>query len=218
MATQPLARPLDNRTYPIMFLNILLASTVFVIVSLITLGHLLNKRRLPASQADVALVFGTGLDWKAKSRWTHAAQLFKQGLVRYIIVSGGVNVPQQSKTEAEWFRENLISLGIPTEYILLENQATNASENASYALSILQNYNFKSVILVMSDFTGLRAHLTAKQAWLGNGIKIYDSHASSSAHWNPWTWWLKQEGRYLTKYVVTRLFRYRLFQYWWKKD
>ena len=201
-----------------MFLNIVLASTAFVVVSLITLGHFLNKRHLPDLQADAALVFGTGLDWKAKSRWMHAAQLFKRGLVRYIIVSGGVYVPHQSKTEAEWFRENLISLGIPSEYILLENQATNASENASYALPIIQNYNFKSVILVMSDFTGLRAHLTAKRAWLGKDIKIYNSHASSGAHWNPWTWWAKQESRYLTKYAVTRLFRYHLFRYWWIKD
>lgn len=182
----------------ILFIAILLS----VLISLIALGHILIKRHTPSSTADVALVFGTGLDWKAKSRWTHAAELFKQGLVRSIIVSGGVKVPHQSITEAEWFRENLISLGIPPEYIFLENQAANAFENVSNSLSIIQNHNFKSVILVMSDFTGLRAHLTAKRAWLGNGIKIYDSHASSGAHWNPWTWWLKQESRNLTKYVV----------------
>ena len=186
---------------------------VFVIAILIVLGHILNKRNLPNSQADVALVFGTGLEWKAKSRWEHAAQLFKQGMIGYIIVSGGVLVPQQAITEAEWFRDNLISLGIPSEKILLENQATNASENASFALPILQRHNLKSVILVMSDFTGLRAYLTAKRAWLENGIELYNSHASSGIHWNPWTWWLSIEGWSLTKYVVVRLFRYNLLRY-----
>lgn len=196
-----------------MLLNILLVSTILIIALLVALGHLLNKHHLPTSQADVALVFCTGLEWKAKSRWTHAAKLFKEGLIRYIIVSGGVNVPQQSKTEAEWFCENLISLEIPVEKIILENRATNASENAVFALPILKQYEFKSVILVMSDFTGLRAFLTAKKAWLGNDIEIHNSHASSGTHWNPWTWWLSLEGWHLTKYVVKRLFRYNLFRY-----
>ena len=180
---------------------------------LIILGHLLNKQNLPDQQADAALVFGTGLDWKAKARWMHATQLFKKGLIGYIIVSGGVTVADHSKTEVEWFRDNLIQLGIPKEYILIENKATNADQNASYALPIIMRHNFKSVILVMSDFTGLRAHLTAKRAWIGTDIKIYNSHASSGSHWNPWTWWLKREGRHLTNYVVTRLFRYELLRY-----
>lgn len=193
--------------------TILFTLTVTVIAIFIAMGHILNRQNLPTTQADVALVFGTGLSWKAESRWTHATKLFQQGLVRHIIVSGGVNVPQQTKTEAEWFFENLVSLDIPPEKIILENRATNASENAVFALPILEQHDFKSVILVMSDFTGLRAFLTAKRAWLENDIKIYNSHAPSGNHWNPWTWWLHREGWHLTKYVVTRLFRYKLLQY-----
>ena len=176
-------------------------------------GFVLNKQNLPVSQADAALVFGTGLEWKARSRWLHAAQLFQNGLIRYIIVSGGVRVPHQAVTEAEWFRDHLVLLGIPAEKIILENRATNAFENADCALPILQEHEFRSVILVMSDFTGLRAFLTAKKAWQGKGIKIYNSHASSGTHWNPWTWWLSLEGWQLTKYVITRLFRYNLLRY-----
>ena len=185
-----------------------------IIGLLMILGHLLNKQNLPDSQVDAILVFGTGLNWKAKARWSHAAKLFKAGLARYIIVSGGVIVPDHSKTEAEWFRDNLILSGVPEEFILIESQATNAAQNASYALPILQQQNFRSVILVLSDFTGLRAHLTAKRAWQGTSIEIYNSHASSGSHWNPWTWWFKRESRLLTNYVVARLFRYKLLRYW----
>jgi len=199
----------------ITLVSILLIIFTLLISLLIVTGHLLNKQNLPTLQADVALVFGTGLDWKAKARWTHAAQLYNQGLVRYIIVSGGIPVPQQSQTEAEWFRDNLLLLGVLKEHILIENQAANAFENATFALPIIQQHNFKTAILVMSDFTGLRAHLTAKRAWVGSAVKIYNSHAPSGSHWNPWTWWISKEGRRLTNYVVTRLFRYRLLQYWW---
>ncbi len=186
-----------------------------LIILFIGTGHLLNKRDLPTHPADVALVFGTGLGWKAEARWIHAVQLYHQGMVRYVIVSGGVIVPNLQQTEAEWFRSNLMDLGVPSKHILLENRATNTAENASFALTTIQQHEFKTVILVMSDFTGLRAHLTAKRAWMGSNIKIYNSHAPSGSHWNQWTWWLSRDGWHLTMYVVRRLFRYRLLQYWW---
>lgn len=198
-----------------MLLFPLVASLICVIILFVVVGFVLNKQNLPVSRADAALVFGTGLPWKARSRWLHAAQLFKNGKINYLIVSGGVLVPQQAITEAEWFRDHLVALGIPSEKIILENQATNAFENAEFALPILQKHGFRSVVLVMSDFTGLRASLTAKKAWQGNRIKIYNSHASSGSHWNPWTWWLSLEGWQLTKYVITRLFRYNLLRYLW---
>jgi len=199
-----------------MFIPVLMFLLLFIFILMsMSIGHLLNKQNLPGFQADIALVFGTGLGWKAETRWRHAAQLYRKGMVRYVIVSGGVNVPGFQQTEAEWFRDNLMDLGVPSKHILLETRATNAAENAAFALPIIQQLELKTVILVMSDFTGLRAHLTAKRAWTGTEIKIYNSHASSGSHWNQWTWWLSEEGWHLTLYVLNRLFRYRLLQYWW---
>ena len=105
---------------------------------LMILGHLLNKQKLPASQADAALVFGTGLLWKARPRWTHAAKLYHQEKVRYLIVSGGVKVPNTTQTKAEWFRDHLVKLNVPPDRVLMENQATNAAENVEFALPIIQ--------------------------------------------------------------------------------
>jgi hypothetical protein len=68
----------------------------------------------------------------------------------------------------------------------------------------------------MSDFEGIRAHLTARRAWIGHDIEVYDVHAASVGHWNPWTWWLTPEGWRLTWYTVPRLFRYRLLSYLWR--
>lgn len=180
---------------------------------MILLGHFFNKRDLHSVPADAALVFGTGLSWKARSRWTTAAHLFREGMVRYIIVSGGARVKGKLLTEAEWFRAELIDEGVPPERILLENRATNTAENTQFALPLLKQNNFETVILVMSDFEGIRAHLTAKRAWQGQGIKIYDYHASSKGHWSPWTWWITREGRSLTWYTLPRLFRYGLWKH-----
>ena len=194
----------------------MLAGMLLCLAALISLGHALNRRRLPSTPADVALVFGTGLRWKAQARIDMAAQLFQHGLVRFLIVSGGVVVPGTTITEAAWFREALIRRGVPGECILLEDRATNTAENVSYALPIIRAQRFQSVVLVMSDFEGLRAHLTAKRAWDGQGLTIYDCHALSTGHWNPWTWWLSCEGWSLTCYTVLRLIRYRLWIYLWR--
>ncbi|MBA3440507.1 MAG: YdcF family protein [Pyrinomonadaceae bacterium] len=184
-----------------------------IILLLILLGHFLDRRRLPSDTADVALVFGTGLAWKAQTRWETAAHLFHRGMVHYIIVSGGVVVPGANMTEAEWFRVKLIERGAPPERILIEDRATNTAENAEFALPIIRQHRFKTVVLVMSDFEGIRAHLTAKRAWQGEGIEIYDYHAASRGHWSCWSWWLTGEGWHLTWYTVPRLFRYRLWKY-----
>jgi uncharacterized SAM-binding protein YcdF (DUF218 family) len=185
---------------------------------LIGLGHLFNRRRLPAAPVDAALVFGTGLVWKARARCATAAQVFHRGLARYLIVSGGVLMPGTNIPEAAWFRDQLLRLGVPADRILLEPRATNTAENTAFALPIITAHQFTGVILVMSDFEGLRAHLTAKRAWRGQAIAIYDYHAPSPGFWNPWTWWLTPTGWRLTWYTLPRLFRYRLWPYLWIPD
>jgi uncharacterized SAM-binding protein YcdF (DUF218 family) len=200
-------------------LPIILGGLIGLAVSaLIGLGHFFNRRRLPATPVDAALVFGTGLAWKAHARCATAAELFQRGMVRYLIVSGGVPVPDSDMIEAEWFRELLLDRGVPAERILLEPQAVNTAENTTFALPIIAARQFTAVILVMSDFEGIRAHLTAKRAWRGHGIAIYDYHAPSPGHWHPSLWWLTRRGWILTWYTLPRLFRYRLWPYLWMPD
>ncbi len=153
-------------------------SPILLFLSALTgVGFLLKKENLPDHSIDVALIFGTGLDWKARARWSRAAKLLQQKIVRNIIVSGGVMVGSQGLTEAAWFQEELIALGIPKERIFLENRATNAAENVEFAIPNLKQQGFTSIVLVISDFAGIRAHLTAKRVLQGYGIEIYNSHA-----------------------------------------
>ena len=179
---------------------------------LMILGRLLNKRELPPRCADAALVFGTGKEWKARSRCATAAELVKGGFVRETIVSGGVQVKDLGMTEAEWFRKLLIEKGVRKELINVENRATNTKENVDHALEIIKARGFSSVVLVMSDFEGLRAHLTASKSWSGTGVRIYNWHAPSPGHWSASWWWLTSEGRSLTWYAASRIYRYKLLR------
>lgn len=193
----------------------LLVVALAVVAAAAGLGPFLDRRPLPAAPADAALVFGASTEWKARARWTTAAELYHAGVVRHVIVSGGVVVPGTGISEAEWFRRGLVALGVPDGRILPEERATHTGENVAFALPILRAHGFRSVVLVMSDFEGIRAHLTARKAWRGHGIRIYDRHAPSPGHWGRWTWWLTREGRRWTWYTVTRLVRYRLLPHLW---
>ena len=185
---------------------------------LVALGYFLKFERLPSSPADAALVFGAGLEWKALARVQHAASLYHRQQVRWLIVSGGVPFPGTGLSEAEYFRRQLMQLGVPSSQILLEERATNTAENAAFAYPILAQHDFRRVILVMSDFEGVRCHLTARRAWWGKGIQVYNSHAPSPGHWSPWGWWLSREGWRLSGYAVSRLFRYRLWPYLFRTE
>ncbi len=180
-------------------------------------GVFLNRRKLPGKPVDVALVFGTGLDWKAESRVRAAATAYERGLAPNLIVSGGVLMPGLGPvTEAEWFRDRLVERGVPRDRIYLEDRATNTAENVEFSTPILDAHGWTRVLLIMSDFEGIRAHLTARRAWQGRAFEIFDLHADSTSHWHPWTWWLSREGWHLTWYTVPRLFRYRLLPYLWR--
>ena len=194
-----------------------IVAAVAVPASLVAVGLFLNRRRLPNTAADVGLVFGTGLDWKAASRVEAATAAFKQGLARHLIVSGGVPMPGLGNvTEAEWFRSQLVDRGVPGDRIHIEDRATNTAENVEFSTPIVDAHGWTRVLLIMSDFEGIRAHLTARRAWRGRGLTIFDAHAASTGHWNAWTWWLSREGWHLTWYTVPRLFRYRLLPYLWR--
>jgi uncharacterized SAM-binding protein YcdF (DUF218 family) len=183
----------------------------------IGLGRFIDRRRIPPSPVDAALVFGTGVPWKAASRVDMALWLDRHRLVRHFIVSGAPLMKSEPMTEAEWLRTQLMEGGVAANRILVENRATNTAQNVEFSLAILERHGFSSVVLVMSDFEGIRAHLTARRAWIGRRLAIYDCHARSIGHWHAWTWWLSREGWSLTWFTVSRLFRYRLLRFLWSR-
>jgi uncharacterized SAM-binding protein YcdF (DUF218 family) len=200
-----------------------LAFIVSVVVALVALcvgiGIAFDRRRLPSTPADAALVFGCGERWKVNARLHTALEVYRSGMARHLVVTGGVPMPDGSGlTEAEWLAARLVDAGVPAADVSLENRATNTAENAAFALPILEARGCRRVVLVMSDFEGIRAHLTAKRAWLGRGIEIYDCHAPSVGHWSRWAWWTTREGWSLTWYTLPRLFRYRLLPYLWARS
>ena len=76
---------------------------------------------------------------QAADRLMHAVQLYRQGKVGYILISGGNGSLRQShETEAENARQLLRLCQVPDAAILLEGQSQNTHQNAQRTKALLQ--------------------------------------------------------------------------------
>lgn len=109
------------------------------------------------NHADVILIPGAS----QPQLMERAAELYHKGFAPFILPSGGAT-PYVETTEWEFLRNLGVSLGVPPEAILREDQATNTHENARLSLGVLQTRGIqpKQAILVCKNYHARRALLT----------------------------------------------------------
>ena len=122
--------------------------------------------RTPLKSADLLFVFGTRED--VARRVDEAIKLWREGLFRWSIVSGGVT-PGSSLSECEIIKTAMVRRGIPGERILEENRSTNTGENVMFSLPILEATlglkNIRSVICLGNSWTARRYAMTLHRHW-----------------------------------------------------
>ncbi|MFC4809626.1 YdcF family protein [Paenibacillus sp. GCM10023250] len=108
-------------------------------------------------QSDVILIPGASHPQLAE----RAACLYHQGYAPFMLPSGGAN-PHVEKTEWAFLRDVGLSLGVPSQAILKEDQAANTFENARFSLEVLYQHGIqpKRVVLVCKNYHARRALLT----------------------------------------------------------
>ena len=94
--------------------------------------------------------------------------------------------------------------------MILEEEATNCKENILFSKSIIEEYQFNSVIIIQQEFSQVRGFLTAKKQLSDLPVEIISQPASSSPYWNRWTWMFHRIGWQYTWKTVSRLVKYRL--------
>ncbi|AJY77994.1 hypothetical protein VN24_24190 [Paenibacillus beijingensis] len=120
------------------------------------------KPPAPIPQADAALVLGAAL-WNDKpspglqERLDGALRLYKQGKVKRIIVSGGLDHNGSTLTEAEGMRRYLLAKDVPGSRILLENAARSTYENVLLGSAVASKQGIESVIIVTHEYHAARA-------------------------------------------------------------
>ncbi len=116
----------------------------------------------PPQPADLAFVFGTRLAQPAYL----AAELFWRDLVRYVVLTGGVN-QTTGVQEAVLHSEILLEGGAPEDRIILETRSVTAFQNVELALpeiaARLDLGSIRAITVVVKWYHSRRCLMTLKR-------------------------------------------------------
>ena len=131
---------------------------------------------------DVAIVLGAATSGSEvsevyKQRLNHAMELYQNGYVKYIIITGGKGKGNRI-SDAAIAGEYLVSMGIPDEVILEEDTSTITQENLENAKIIMEENGYETAAIVSDPLHMKRAMLLAKDS----GIVAISSPTKSSAY------------------------------------
>lgn len=134
---------------------------------------------------------------KGADRILHPLQLYKQGKIKYFLISGGsgkVINPTKDDSEAEELASVLRLAGVPDSVVVLEEKSRNTHENALFSARLLkQRFPGKSYLLVTSSFHMRRSEGCFRKAGVPVTVFTTDFY-SSPRKWTPDYWLLPSEG------------------------
>lgn len=111
-------------------------------------------------QPDDRVYFHHGAD-----RVTHTIQLYKLGIIKKILISGGVGrVITEGRAEADELMKVMVMAGIPSTDIVVENESRNTYENARNTKALLAGEDPSNCLLITSAFHMRRARACFKKA------------------------------------------------------
>lgn len=146
--------------------------------------HLIDT---PLRPADLLFMFGTREDIALRA--DTAARLWREGLFRWSIVSGGVT-PGSEQSECTIIKAAMVAAGIPADGILEEHGATNTGENVIFSLPVIDAalglQNIRSVICLGNTWTARRYPMTLHRHWpeVEKMLLTVDSFATPRALWH----------------------------------
>ena len=123
-------------------------------------------------------------------RTERGVELLKEGYADYLILSGGK--VYDDVTMAELMKNHAIKLGVDESKILIDDEAATTNENADFTANIIEENNFKSVIVVTSDYHTRRSKLAMEKALeniLIDGEKVSVSVTPSKEEKFTTKWW-----------------------------
>ncbi|MEK4346221.1 YdcF family protein [Paenibacillus sp. FSL P4-0184] len=171
---------LINRKF-VLFICLLL-----LIIGLFSAGSFLVLSESP-KQADVIIVLSGG-----QGRVEQAAELYKAGYAPYIILSNA----KESTSKSGDMVQTALKLGIPKDLIFTENAAESTYQNAEFTLPIMQEHDFKSAIVVSSDFHMRRVKFLFDRVYKKSKIEL--TYVGSPSVYNAERWWSDRKSRETT--------------------
>lgn len=149
--------------------NIVVAvmTTTFVLALIIFLLIFNGAKNTKPHNADVMIVLGCQIWGEGPSemleyRLQNALKLYKNGISKHIIVSGGQG-PDEAITESKAMKKWFVKNGVNESVIYEEDKSTSTYENLKFSKVIMDKQGFKDAVLVTSDFHVFRSLWLAKR-------------------------------------------------------
>ena len=161
--------------------------------------------------ADAIVVFAGGVGESGQAgqgyeeRVTYAVELYQRGFAPVLIFSSGYVYAMK---EALVMRALAVSLGVPAESILLEEQAANTYENVKFSTALMEQHGFHSALVVSSPYHMRRVQLVWRRV---------APHLQATLTPVPRSLFFGDESRIQFSQIRAIVHEYLgLFLYWWK--
>lgn len=144
-------------------------------------GIVLTGVTYPLQEPKDRVHFAKGAD-----RLLHAIQLYHEGKIRNILISGGSgSLLHQEVSESAGLARVALMAGVRPEHLFVEGESRNTRENAQFStLMINNNWPDKRCLLITSAFHMRRSLACFKKAGLETTPFTTDFY-SSPWEWNP---------------------------------
>lgn len=166
-------------------------------------NNFLACNKQPVADTDCAaadaIVVVSGGDTKART--AAGIDLYQRGWANYLVLSGAA-LDRSGPSNAAAMRLQAAQAGIPTEAILIDEEAMNTQQNAENTRSIFNERQFKDVILVTSGYHQRRASLEFNKRAGDTIIRNYP--VVTDKDWG-WYWWLTLRGWWLSGGEVVKI-------------
>lgn len=129
------------------------------------------------SPSDIAVVLGNKVNPdgspspRLKARLDRAVELYQTGQVRQLLVSGATGI--EGVPEGDAMRAYLLTQGIPSEAILVDNAGVDTWSTALNTVRTMRAENLESAIVVTQYFHVARTQLAFQKA----GLIVGSAHA-----------------------------------------
>jgi len=186
---------------------LLIAVLAYLTVTTISIVSFSKKDE--TRRADAAIVLGASVYDNSPSpvfseRINHAVELYNDGYVDAIIMTGGVG-KGNIRSEADIAREYAEQKGVPAESILIEENSSITKENLENAKKVMSEHGMDTALIVSDPLHMKRAVLYARDL----GMTAYSSPTPTTRYrsWRTKLPFLMREEIFYAGYRLTRLFR-----------
>ncbi|MCL6637691.1 MAG: YdcF family protein [Alicyclobacillus sp.] len=126
----------------------------------------LGRRERPCP-ADVAIILGAYTDGfrpsaTLQARLRTGLHLYRQGCVRFLLVSGGRG-PDETVSEASAMKRFLILNGVPSNVIVEDRHSSDTWENLRNSHAVMARHGWRTAVVVTSDYHLPRALAVARR-------------------------------------------------------